>query len=353
MASGSESRIPSLDGIRGLAAMTVFVSHVGLRDIIPGGFGVTVFFFLSGFLITTLLRKEWDKSGDISLKHFYLRRAFRIWPPMYIVLLILMIPAVGGTERLEATPGAIAAQFLQYTNYYIIYASDGSLIPGACPMWSLAVEEHFYLVFPLGLLFLLRRHDPFTTGRILLGLCGVVLLWRCVLVIGFGFGEEYTFLATDTRLDSMLYGCVLALMANPTMTGGRDLVRERTLAWLVACAFAVLAFCFVYRDPVFRETARYTLQGLALAPLFYAAVRCNHWLIFRWLDAPIMRGMGLISYTFYLIHITVLAAVERIWDGPWIMHAVVGFVGSVAFAVLMYVLVESRMARLRHRMRAS
>lgn len=88
--------IPSLDGIRALAVTTVFVSHAGLSHIIPGGFGVTVFFFLSGYLITTLLRREHEKTGQISLKHFYLRRVYRIFPPMYLVMLLAIMLSVFG-----------------------------------------------------------------------------------------------------------------------------------------------------------------------------------------------------------------------------------------------------------------
>src|SRR5690242_11117871 len=80
--------IPSLDGIRALAVMIVFVAHAGLGSWVPGGFGVTVFFFLSGYLITTLLRMEYDRSGTISLKDFYLRRVLRIFPNMYTVLFV-------------------------------------------------------------------------------------------------------------------------------------------------------------------------------------------------------------------------------------------------------------------------
>src|SRR5215467_9759259 len=79
--------IPSLDGLRGIALLLVFIAHAGLDKVVPGGFGVTVFFFLSGYLITSLLRLEADhKSGHISLADFYLRRVFRIWPLMYITV---------------------------------------------------------------------------------------------------------------------------------------------------------------------------------------------------------------------------------------------------------------------------
>src|SRR5262245_57371978 len=86
VARTSSTHIPSLDGIRAFAALWVFAAHAGLEQALPGGFGVTVFFFLSGYLITTLLRMEYQATGTISLKKFYLRRVYRIWPPMYIVL---------------------------------------------------------------------------------------------------------------------------------------------------------------------------------------------------------------------------------------------------------------------------
>jgi peptidoglycan/LPS O-acetylase OafA/YrhL len=352
MASG-EFRIPSLDGIRALAALLVFASHMGLRDVIPGGFGVTIFFFLSGFLITTLLRREFQRTGDISLKKFYLRRAFRIWPPMYLVLLLLLLPVVSGQVHNDTTPAAYAAQFLQYTNYYVIHAGDAHLIPGAYPMWSLAVEEHFYLMFPLALLWLLRRHDVSRSAQFLLGVCGLVLVWRCVLVFGAGADELRTFLATDTRLDSILYGCVMGLWINPALD--REAKPAGTAFWSVAlaAAVAVLLFCFLYRDVQFRETFRYSLQGIALIPLFFCAIRYSHWWIFRWLNTPWMRGMGLISYTFYLIHITALALVDRLVQTPVLVQALLGFLLSVAFASLMYVLVEGPLARLRHRLHAS
>ena len=75
--------IPSLDGIRAIAFLIVFISHAGLGKIVPGGFGVTIFFFLSGYLITTQLRREHERSHKIDFKKFYMRRILRIWPPFY------------------------------------------------------------------------------------------------------------------------------------------------------------------------------------------------------------------------------------------------------------------------------
>src|SRR5256885_153939 len=150
--------IPSLDGLRAASVMLVFAAHSGLKDRVPGNFGVTVFFFLSGYLITTLLRVEHDRTGAISLRGFYLRRILRIFPPYYLVLAIataLMLTGALPGPRLQLD--ALAAQALYLTNYYIIGHGwwDGRA-PGTWIFWSLSVEEHFYLVFPLLYLLLLR-----------------------------------------------------------------------------------------------------------------------------------------------------------------------------------------------------
>src|SRR5580704_12041910 len=91
--SSAGFNIPSLDGIRALAILIVFLSHAGFSDWVPGILGVTIFFFLSGYLITTLLRLEMDRHGHISFKQFYLRRTLRIFPPLYAYLLLLLLLA--------------------------------------------------------------------------------------------------------------------------------------------------------------------------------------------------------------------------------------------------------------------
>src|SRR5215472_13951682 len=114
--------IPSLDGIRACSVMVVFAAHAGLRGLIPGDFGVTVFFFLSGYLITTLLRMEYEQSGSISFRAFYLRRVLRIFPPFYLALMVATVVWLLGAFRYG--PGfsldGLLAQALFLTNYYVI-----------------------------------------------------------------------------------------------------------------------------------------------------------------------------------------------------------------------------------------
>ena len=120
------------------------VSHAGAEQI-PGGFGVTIFFFLSGYLITTLLRREWEKMGNISLKNFYLRRVYRIFPPLYIVLVVVGMLVVTGALQVSQSPtfSALLAQIFFGANYYGIFHGQEGFLPGTSVQWSLAVEEHF------------------------------------------------------------------------------------------------------------------------------------------------------------------------------------------------------------------
>jgi peptidoglycan/LPS O-acetylase OafA/YrhL len=344
--------IPSLDGIRGLAALTVFVAHEGLEGIVPGGFGVTVFFFLSGYLITTLLRLEREKTRRISLKNFYLRRIYRIIPPMYLVLTASIALGVAGLLPHEMTPQALVAQFAHLTNYYDLAVGSEGFAPGTSVMWSLAVEEHFYLLFPLGVSVLFARFRYERIAIVLLLVCAVALAWRCWLVAFSGVSDLYTYEATDTRLDSILFGCILGIWCNPVLDKPPALVEARAPIWL-ACGAILLLVSFLLRDPFFRGTFRYSVQGIALFPLFYCAVRYCHWPVFSWLETRPMRALGLISYTFYLTHVICISLVHRFLDWPHLEKAALSLVATVSVSTLMYLVVERHMAVLRRRLHAS
>jgi peptidoglycan/LPS O-acetylase OafA/YrhL len=341
--------VPSLDGIRAFAVLLVFVAHAGLS--LPGGFGVTVFFFLSGYLITTLLRLEAERTGRISLGAFYLRRALRILPPMYIVLAGALILSATGFVAIAAQWKAVALQAVHLTNYFtIVSGSSDGLAPGTGVYWSLAVEEHFYLLFPL-LYIGLRRF--ITAARrqaiILLLCCAGVLAWRSFLVFALGAATDRTNIGTDTRIDSILFGCVLAIYGNPALDDSR--IGERAWKWLFfPLATVVLLATILVRDPRLQETVRYTAQGIALIPLFVIAVRYPGWGPYRLLTLRLVRFGGALSYTLYLLHQTVIFTVQQ--HTSW--HPILQGAAALAIAVLVsttiYVLVEKPSARLRRRL---
>lgn len=301
----SPSYIPSLDGLRAISILIVFVAHVGFGNVVPGGFGVTVFFFLSGYLITTLLTRELDQFGTISQPAFYLRRVLRLGPPIVITLILAIGLSALGLAQGEADPMTLLSQIFFFYNYYALYASDAGTVQGMEILWSLAVEEHFYLIWPA--LFILLAGGKIGL-RTLLGILVAILIWRFVRYYAFGASEWTIYVSTDTRFDSLLYGCLLAILA---WKGHADRLFPATLHIRIAyigAALIVLVLCLLIRDGAFRSTLRYSLQGLALMPIFHYAVTRPRDLIFRPLNWKPMRKIGQWSYTIYLGHFVIINA---------------------------------------------
>ena len=343
---GKTFHIPALDGIRAVSIAIVFIAHAGLGSIIPGGFGVTVFFFLSGFLISTLLRKEFAKQQSISFKNFYIRRALRIFPPFYSALAFAVLILMAGLLPGKVAWSGVGLLAGHLGNYAQVYWGEAALPPGTAVYWSLAVEEHYYLTFPFVALLLLKRNSK-TTTIVTLTLIGIaILLWRIYLVSQ-GAPEVRTYLATDTRVDSILWGCLLAMTLNPVMD--KPLATSTAVEVLVLLlSLGVLLFCFVYREGAFRETYRYTLQGIALLPVFYLAVLRSHWPVFRWLDWRPIRYIGTLSYTLYLVHLVVLYSLEHsLPQVPAVVRGIAGAALSTGIAALSYHYMERPLARLR------
>lgn len=343
---GGMPYLPQLDGIRALAVGLVFLSHAGLGHIVPGGLGVTIFFFLSGYLITTLLRCEAGRTGSVSLRAFYLRRVFRIFPPLYLTLLFALGLYAVGALKGPYDPFVILTQATFLVNYVGPLGGDISLaLP--LPLWSLAVEEHFYLLFPL--VFLVGRASPPRLALACLAVCLVVLSLRIAAVRLLTDASD-TYIWTHTRIDSILFGCCLALWRNPLLDGAKA---YRPGDRQAALAFGVLCATILLRDETFRQTLRYTIQGGALFVLFAAILRpaegslCGR--LARHLSGALLQRIGLYSYTIYLVHAAMIEAVTG-FIGSDLLQIVVALGLTLAYAALMHRFVERPFARLRRRL---
>ena len=356
--------IPSLDGIRAVAISIVFLSHAGLSHVVPGLFGVTIFFFLSGYLITTLLRMECEKHGTASLPQFFLRRTLRILPPFYLIMAVIAVLTASGILSGGFNGRALAAQSLFAANYWEI--SGGVQPPGTEVLWSLAVEEHFYLLFPFFYL-AMRRILPARQHQfvLLLTLCAAVLAWRLLLVhcfsaIDLHSGSAHhprTCHASDTRLDGLLFGCALAVWGNPALDVTH--LRRSHLLWLMLpSCIALLLATFVIRNVQFRETWRYTLQGLALMPIFITVIRHADALPLRFLNWRWVSRIGVLSYAFYLTHTVVLEMVEHWLPSPaglgraqlMLLRGTAAFAFTLVVSWLIHQWVEKPFLRLRRRL---
>jgi peptidoglycan/LPS O-acetylase OafA/YrhL len=341
------SHIPTLDGIRAVAVILVFVAHSGLDKLVPGGLGVTIFFFLSGYLITTLMRKEIGKTGTLDIKKFYARRALRIFPPLYITLALCLIVVMTGIYPSPLQPIPVILQFIHLANYARWLGFEPGLIP-TIPLWSLAVEEHFYLFFPLLYLFLTRRFNSRQQALVLLGICAITLGFRIVTALTVAdYHEIYNW--THTRVDSLLFGCILAVWSNPALDDDADSYVP-TLAHLAAAIVLMLA-CLLIRSEFFRQTFRYTAQGIALFFMFSYTIRLRGGPVYRLLVNKPMQVIGLLSYTFYLSHFFVLSALAvRLPHVSHLNRSLLGLVISFCYAGLMYLLIEKPLAKIRARL---
>jgi peptidoglycan/LPS O-acetylase OafA/YrhL len=212
------------------------------------------------------------------------------------------------------------------------------------------VEEHFYLLFPLALLLLLRRHSHARAALMLAAACAVVLAWRAILVVLLDNPGHYTYHATDTRIDSLLFGCIMALWLNPALDKAPESIGPR--GWAALCILAVLALVVSFLHPslMFREAVRYTVQGVALFPLFYCAVRYAASPPFSWLNLRPVRALGIISYTFYLSHFAAIQLTGKLLGVTGLARGILGFAVTVAFSAACYVLIERRFAQLRRKL---
>ena len=360
--------IPSLDGIRACAILIVFIAHTGFTEYFPGGYGVTAFFFLSGYLITTLLQRERESSGTVSIRNFYIRRTLRIIPPMLCVIALALVLTIVGFYNWPERSASWSSLLLFFSNYFSIAFDRSSLPGGTIPYWSLAVEEHYYIVFPFLFLVIRRVCSARLLGWLLVCCCVAALAWRLFLshgavgplvpdthkpLAGLGVSPERIYYATDTRFDNILWGSVMALLWNPAL--GAVWKRATWQLWFLAgVGLLVTLATFVYREPAFRQTWRYTLQGIALIPMFFTVIHLPS-VVSVVLNSRVMVFLGKISYSFYLCHLVAIDLARRLCSGlvenpttHWIT-SLPALTITIVVSWLMMVAIEKPCARLRSR----
>ena len=297
--------LPGLDGMRALAVVAVMVYHAN-SDWLPGGFfGVEMFFVISGYLITLLLISERERTYRISLRHFWLRRARRLLPALFTMMFFVTVwTAIFKTEALGALRGDVIAGFFYVSNWYQIWEGLGYTAAGDFAplrhLWSLAVEEQFYLLWPVVMIFLLGRNGTRQVAAVSrwLFVCAVVITVAVALLFYPGpiaepnvtpeaywwLGDrpinkiDTLYLGTVSRLSGILLGATfamvwrpLAIVRGPLRSKGRlfdavALVGIIGFAWLCWNTYLVTpsgADPFVFRGGIF-------LAGLATLSIIAA-----------------------------------------------------------------------------------
>jgi len=330
--------IPQFDGLRGLAILSVLIGHSGFLEALPHAgmleytrFGVDLFFVLSGFLITGILTDS--KGSQHYFRNFYARRALRIWPLYYLVLFVAFVVAPLFAPFMRPTAVSVWPAFVFYVQN-IVFAHRSTYPFGLGATWSLAVEEQFYLTWPV-LVFLLKKRTLAIVS---------VLLAVMSLSLRFSFhfhGAPLGFVHffTLSRLDSIAFGSLAALwLRSPSCT----LVRWRTHAYQFlgfGVAGTILARVLMHRNS---STVGYTFLAIAFTGLLGISLASDprSSLLGRSLSAGWLRYIGRISYGIYLLHYPLFILWARFIGslGFYQTHKLAGnlagFAGQIALATM-------------------
>lgn len=342
---------PALDGLRGIAILVVMAFNGHLLWMEGGFVGVDIFFVLSGFLITSILVQGYKRNSSIGLKQFYYRRALRLLPALFVLVLfcigyaLLLQPVDKAFETLKG---------VLYTMFYVAnWAQVPPNSPGIGPLshaWSLSVEEQFYIIWPLLLMGVLRLKSKGLALAVLSSIiaisviCSVLLWYAKVSYFRMYFGS-------DTRAHELLIGCVAALI----LTWGtiRQSIRfQQTFHTAAAISFAgiLLAIFLVRYNTAFVYNGGFTLVALGTAIVILDLLLFPS-LLSRFFEIAPLVWIGKISYGLYLWHYPIFEASRRFFEG-WmnpILDEVLGVVGTFLVATASYYFIERPFLKLSRR----
>ena len=340
---------PALDGLRGLAVAGVLLFHHGIDWAVGGYLGVSAFFTLSGFLITTLLLRERDERGGLDLRQFWLRRFRRLLPAAIaaVFLALAYVVAEGDAVVLDRFRGDALSSLAYVANWRFVLSdlSYADLFAGESPlqhMWSLAIEEQFYLVLPLVAAGALRGRFP---ARRLAGvaLAGTVL--SVLLTLALGGDVDRVYYGTDTRATELLVGVILACLYHQPRLFGPRAGSARTALGALALVAMVWSWSAVGQDAGWLHPWGLLVHAVLAGAVILAAL--DHGPVADLLSVRPLPQLGAISYGVYLYHWPLylwLSADRTGLDGPALLA--VRLAATLVVSVLSHQLLESP---IRHR----
>ena len=345
--------ITGLDGIRAIAVIMVLSYHLKLALFKSGFLGVTVFFVLSGYLITGILISEVEEEGTIDLKNFWLRRIRRLVPAvMSMAVVIIFVSAV--VNRVIFTKGCkdFLASVLGFNNWWQIFNKVSYFEAAGVPSpfthcWSLAIETQFYLIYPLILLGIYKLAKSRGEGRAKRGLlfAGVTLLLALIsvilMIVLFDPQQDASrvYYGTDTRAFSLLFGALLAILWEYRMVPRRLSASVNMVLGSVSFAVLLVMTIAINGSSNFWYRGGQFLGTILTVLMVYAVSGRKTWLS-RFLSNPVLKWIGDRSYSIYLWHYPIILLISKGIKASWWI-TLIEIVLSVVLAELSYRFIET------------
>ena len=345
--------ITGLDGIRAIAVIMVLSYHLKLALFKSGFLGVTVFFVLSGYLITGILISEVEEEGTIDLKNFWLRRIRRLVPAvMSMAVVIIFVSAV--VNRIIFTKGCkdFLASVLGFNNWWQIFNKVSYFEAAGVPSpfthcWSLAIETQFYLIYPLILLGIYKLAKSRGEGRAKRGLlfAGVTLLLALIsvilMIVLFDPQQDASrvYYGTDTRAFSLLFGALLAILWEYRMVPRRLSASVNMVLGSVSFAVLLVMTIAINGSSNFWYRGGQFVGTILTVLMVYAVSGRKTWLS-RFLSNPVLKWIGDRSYSIYLWHYPIILLISKGIKASWWI-TLIEIVLSVVMAELSYRFIET------------
>ena len=362
MSNNKSKYLPSIDSLRALAVLAVIIYHVDV-NYLPGGFlGVDLFFVLSGYLISSLIIKEFRKTGTVNLYNFYIRRARRLLPAVYfmitvgLVVMVLFNEVLLRKSHLDAIFGYIYSSNWWYIFHKLDYFDSFGAQSPFKHLWSLAIEEQFYMIFPL--LFLLvngKKKSKDGTYKLnknfLYVVLGLILVSLIAHILLFDINNiSRIYFGTDTRAFSLLVGVVGAILypmerLHSKVTPQQNMIYSILSLVSIAGLITVMIYTSEYNTWLYR--GGFLLVAI-LGLIVIISSGKQHTLMSKLLSFKPIVFIGKISYSLYLWHFPVLVLTTPVSEigNPNIFFVILRIILTFVLAIMSYVFVETPIRKL-------
>ena len=362
MSNNKSKYLPSIDSLRALAVLAVIIYHVDV-NYLPGGFlGVDLFFVLSGYLISSLIIKEYRKTGSLNLYNFYIRRARRLLPAVYfmitvgLVVMVLFNEVLLRKSHLDAIFGYIYSSNWWYIFHKLDYFDSFGAQSPFKHLWSLAIEEQFYMIFPL-LFLLVNRKKKSKDGTYKLNknflyvVLGLILVSLIAHILLFDINNiSRIYFGTDTRAFSLLVGVVGAILypmerLHAKVTPQQNMIYSVVSLVSIATLITVMIYTSEYNTLLYR--GGFLLVAI-LGLIVIISSGKQHTLMSRLLSFKPVVFIGKISYSLYLWHFPVLVLTTPVSEigNPNIIFVILRVILTFILATASYVFVETPIRKL-------